>query len=193
MKELEIEFKNMLNYDTYARLRDTLFKNAEAITQTNFYIDTPDHQLIEQKVSLRIRDIKGRLVMTLKIPQEIGIMEYHDDISDALFDHEHITENDIPDSIKVQLSAYGVDLNQLRIIGALSTERRETRYQDGLLVLDASHYLDAEDYELEFEVRDYEPGLAQFEQFLIDYQITGQQTLNKVQRFYSRHNQLISK
>ncbi len=193
MEELEIEFKNLLTYESFAQLRDTLFKEVDYKTQTNFYIDTLQHDLINQKIALRIRDTNGSLVMTLKIPQTIGVMEYHDAINAELLDHEYIVEEDIPDNIKEQLARYPIDLKQLRIVGVLSTERRELPYHDGLLVLDASRYLDAEDYEIEFEVQDYEIGRAQFENFLSEYNIPKEKTLNKVQRFYSRHHQLISK
>ncbi|UTH14458.1 CYTH domain-containing protein [Macrococcus equipercicus] len=193
MEELEIEFKNLLDYETFAKLRDSLFKDIEPVTHTNFYIDTPDHQFIDQKIALRIRDSKGRQMMTLKIPQEIGVMEYHGEVADHLLDDQYIPPAALPSNIHDQLTTYPIDLSRLLIVGALSTERRETPYDSGLLVLDASCYLDCEDYEVEFEAQDYESGHEQFEQFLIDYAVPKKTAMNKVQRFYTRRSELIGK
>ena len=45
MKHLEIEFKNMLNYESYVLLKSLYFKDASPFTQTNFYMDTKDFKL----------------------------------------------------------------------------------------------------------------------------------------------------
>lgn len=193
MEELEIEFKNMLDYETFAKLRDQVFKEASVIQQTNFYIDTVDEQLAKKKIALRIRDTGRSLMMTLKVPQVKGVMEYHGAIQSSLLDEDHIDAEAIPENIKQQLMYHEIKTESLYIIGALSTERREVEYKEGLLVLDASHYLDTEDFELEYEVSDYDKGYSHFLEFLETYQIENRPSVNKVQRFYSRNRKLLSK
>ncbi|WP_165983771.1 CYTH domain-containing protein [Macrococcus bovicus] len=193
MEELEIEFKNLIDYPVYDRLRNTYFKEAAVITQTNFYIDNAHEEIAAARIALRIRDTGDSLMMTLKIPQEIGNMEYHGEIHPAILDEEHIDENQLPENIRQQLESHGIALDSLSIVGALSTERREIPYDGGLLVLDASHYLDTEDFELEYEVSDYESGLEKFETFLSQQGIQSKKPLNKIQRFYARHKALTSK
>ncbi|WP_165980611.1 CYTH domain-containing protein [Macrococcus carouselicus] len=193
MEELEIEFKNLIEYAVYDRLRSTYFKEAEVITQTNFYIDTKNNAIQSHRIALRIRDTGDSLMMTLKVPQTVGTMEYHGTINPALLDEEVIDPAEIPDNIRQQLEERRIPVDSLYIVGALSTERREISYKGGLLVLDASRYLDAEDYELEYEVSDYDHGLEIFESFLNQQGITSRKPLNKIQRFYARHAMLTSK
>ncbi|MGK0576269.1 CYTH domain-containing protein [Macrococcus capreoli] len=193
MEELEIEFKNLIDYPTFETLKTTLFNNAPMITQTNFYIDTNAFDLKAHRCALRIRDNGTSKVMTLKIPQDIGIMEYTGVIDERIIDQEYIEQQYIPGNINAQLKKMNIPEHKLRIFGALSTERREIPYQSGLLVLDASYYLDTGDYELEYEVSDYEQGRANFDAFLEHYNIEKKATLNKVQRFYNHYERLISK
>ncbi|GGA98808.1 adenylate cyclase [Macrococcus hajekii] len=193
MEELEIEFKNIIDYPVYNRLKNTYFSKAPVITQTNFYIDTEDHAIASHHIALRIRDTGDTLMMTLKVPQAVGIMEYHGPIDAAMLDEEAINADKVPANIRQQLEERHIAVDQLFIVGALSTERREIPYEGGLLVLDASHYLDTEDYELEYEVPDYDSGLDKFETFLAQQGIQSKKPLNKVQRFYARYEALTSK
>lgn len=193
MEELEIEFKNLIDYHTFEHLRNTLFEDAELKTQTNFYIDTINFDLKARKCALRIRDNGDQKAMTLKIPQTIGIMEYTDTIDEHILDEEYIEQKSIPDVINKQLDNMQILHNTLRIFGALSTERREIDYHGGTLVLDASFYLDTSDYELEYEVTDYETGQKHFDAFLEHYNIEQKDTLSKVQRFYDHYRKLTSK
>ena len=193
MEELEIEFKNLIDYPVYNRLRNTYFKEAAVITQTNFYIDNVHEEIAAARIALRIRDTGDSLMMTLKVPQEVGIMEYHGSINPSMLNEEHINETQLPVNIRQQLEAHNIAVDSLYIVGALSTERREIPYDDGLLVLDASHYLDTEDFELEYEVSDYESGLEKFETFLSQQGIQSKKPLNKIQRFYARHKALTNK
>lgn len=193
MEELEIEFKNLLDYATYEQLKTELFESAPVITQTNFYIDTNQYDLKSHKCALRIRDNGVSKVMTLKIPQAIGIMEYTGEIDERIIDQEYIEQRFVPANIDAQLKRMNIPDNALRIFGALSTERREIKYQSGLLVLDASYYLDTSDYELEFEVSNFEEGQAEFNAFLEHYNIEKCETISKVQRFYNHYQMLTSK
>ncbi|WP_414043600.1 CYTH domain-containing protein [Macrococcus animalis] len=193
MEELEIEFKNILDYSTYEQLKSELFETAPIITQTNFYIDTNNYDLKSHKCALRIRDNGSSKVMTLKIPQKIGIMEYTGAIDERIIDQEYIEQGYIPENIDAQLKHMNIPDNALRIFGALSTERREVEYKNGLLVLDASYYLDTSDYELEYEVSNFEEGQINFNAFLEYYNIEKRETLSKVQRFYNHYQKLTSK
>ena len=48
----------------------------------------------------------------------------------------------------------------------MTTERLEVEFQNELLVLDKSQYFDKTDYELEFEVNDYQIGFEKFQNLL---------------------------
>ena len=73
---------------------------------------------------------------------------------------------------------------ELVILGDLTTYRIETQYQNELLVLDKSEYLNKVDYELEYEVSSYDEGYEKFKQLLQEFDIKHKKPLNKVQRFF---------
>ncbi|WP_411843649.1 CYTH domain-containing protein [Salinicoccus sp. HZC-1] len=186
MKELEIEFKNMLSGEEYGRLQEKYFSKAQRIVQTNFYIDTPDLDMRQNRLLLRIRDTEGKQMMTLKEPTEKGVMEYHGEVpSDLNFDR-NIRRDELPEIIRGELERFNIDATQLKIYGALSTERREVPYENGLLVLDRNTFLDEEDFELEFEVDNYDKGETHFLGLLEAHDIERREEITKSQRFYNK-------
>lgn len=193
MQALEIEFKNMLTRVKYEKLKTTLFNDVAPIIQTNFYIDTATHDFIQHKISLRIRDTSDNVEMTLKVPQQIGVMEYNSNVHAHLLDEPVIKRSDIPNHILEALNDLNIQFEELFVIGALATERREMSYNDGLLVLDFSQYLDREDFELEYEVSDFESGQTIFNEFLKTHHIPTEQSQNKVKRFFNRYYELSKK
>ncbi|HAA3481146.1 TPA_asm: adenylate cyclase, partial [Listeria monocytogenes] len=54
----------------------------------------------------------------------------------------------------------------------------------GLLVFDKNFYGSISDFDLEYEVSDYDKGKEVFDKLLKEYQITNQPAENKVARFY---------
>ncbi|RXK18765.1 CYTH domain-containing protein [Macrococcus sp. DPC7161] len=190
-KALEIEFKNLLSYEQFDQLRQALFSDVEGFTQTNFYIDTPHFDLKNAKIALRIRDIGTQKEMTLKIPQQVGIMEYNGIVDESITIEEFIQTDKVPQHILDELTSRNIPIEQLKIFGALSTERYIKSYASGTLFLDASHYLDQSDFEIEYEVTDYEKGKQEFKALLETYNIQPTEVKNKVQRFYDRYQALI--
>ena len=59
-----------------------------------------------------------------------------------------------------------------------------------MLVLDRSDYFDKVDYELEFEVTDYNNGLKNFHSLLEEFNLEHTVPNNKVQRFFDYKNQI---
>ncbi|MCG1010029.1 CYTH domain-containing protein [Salinicoccus sp. ID82-1] len=186
MKELEIEFKNLLTGEEYGRLHSALFTKTQPIVQTNFYIDTPDLDLKHHRLLLRIRDTGGKQIMTLKEPTEKGVMEYHGEVENDLNFDRNIRTDEVPELILGELERFNIDTTQLKIYGALSTERREVPYREGLLVLDKNNFLDTEDFELEYEVDQYDKGETRFMDLLEQYSIERRKETTKVERFYNK-------
>ena len=65
MNHLEIEYKTLLTKDEYNRLA-MLFSHVTPVTQTNYYIDTPQSDMRNKKLSLRIRTLPTHGELTLK-------------------------------------------------------------------------------------------------------------------------------
>lgn len=180
----EIEFKQIITASLYETLQEKYFKNCVLFKQVNYYIDTPDFKLKQHRSALRIRVKDKQFEMTLKTPAEVGLMEYNHIISINPEIDMIIPNDSLPNDIRqILVKQFGVNDQSLSILGALTTYRQETQYQGDLLVLDKSEYLDTTDYELEFEVKDYDQGLQKFQSLLNEWNLEHKQPLNKVQRF----------
>ena len=69
------------------------------------------------------------------------------------------------------------------LIQKIETLRHEVTLKDGLLVLDKTTFInDIVDYELEFETKDYEAGLAAFEKLLQENNIDKNPAKPKIAR-----------
>lgn len=186
----EIEFKQLLTENQYNVIHKTYFNEIEPFKQTNFYIDTPDFDLKDHKSALRIRVKDDYLEMTLKIPAEVGLTEYNFETHIVPELNKPIPEQSLPSEILEQLTKMDIDLTELIILGSLKTERLEKEINGNLLVLDKSTYLDFEDFELEYEVEDYDEGLSQFKSILEKFDMKHEIPANKVQRFFNRKSNL---
>lgn len=186
----EIEFKQLLSQTEYQQIYNVYFKGIVPFSQTNYYIDTPDFQLKAHKSALRIRVKDDFNEMTLKIPATVGLMEYNCETMVEPQLNKLLLPESIPSEIIEQLKQMDISLNELTILGALTTNRVEKEISNNLLVLDHSSYLDKEDYELEYEVTDHDQGLQSFKDLLEQFNIEHQTPDNKVQRFFSRKAKL---
>ncbi|PEJ60801.1 CYTH domain-containing protein [Bacillus sp. AFS002410] len=194
-KEIEIEFKNLLTKEEFENLK-TFFQINESRfqPQTNFYFETPNFSIKEHGGALRIRKKSSTsYTLTLKIRQTVGHLEINQKISES--EASNMLETSVlPDGeVKEYINEVKLDLNDLKLIGELTTNRVEFPYEDGLLVLDHSTYLNHEDYELEFEVTDENIGKQQFINLLMNHQIPERKTLNKIKRFFNVKNELDKK
>ncbi|MEW4353773.1 CYTH domain-containing protein [Streptococcus pneumoniae] len=182
MNHLEIEFKTLLSKASFEELLP-IFAHAPRIKQTNYYIDSKDFTLRDHKMALRIRTYEDQAELTLKIPKEIGNMEYNQDLSlekaNALLKQFSLPEGEIKKILKKE----NIALSSLDILGDLTTLRREIQFPIGLLALDESQYLGTTDYELEMEVLDAKKGEEDFIAFLKKHGISYQKAPSKIARF----------
>ena len=182
MKHLEIELKTLLKKNDYDHLLKQ-FTHIAPVHQKNYYIDTPDFQLREKKVAMRIRTFSDWAELTLKVPQTVGNMEYNQKLT--LPEAESYLEKQIlPQGLVLEeLAKIGILSQDWFVLGCLATIRYEMETSIGLMALDQSHYFDQTDYELELEVTDHEKGKADFQKFLEENQITYQKAPSKLIRF----------
>ncbi|WP_074035073.1 CYTH domain-containing protein [Exiguobacterium sp. AT1b] len=181
-QEVEIEFKSMLKKDEYEKLIQAYKLEDQVRWQANDYFDTPSFQLKKQGAALRIREKKHGQVLTLKQPNEVGLLETHASITEEeaedLFKYGIIHD----DQMKQALAPFQLNA-ALEHLGRLETNRAEHQTEDGLLVLDESHYLETTDYEIEFEVTNEEAGKRAFERLLAEHGLPYRPAKNKIVRF----------
>ncbi|GGE71832.1 CYTH domain-containing protein [Priestia taiwanensis] len=183
-QEIEIEFKNLVTKEEFELLTDTFSLHNSFISQTNYYFDTEALSLKDHGAALRIRVKKNTYTLTLKQPHDVGLFETHETLTkdEAM---RIIDEGLIPNStIASRIEALGISPSSLTYLGELTTSRAETEYEGGVLVLDHSHYLSCNDYELEYEVTDEAAGYTSFISLLETYCIPKRKTDNKIKRFF---------
>ncbi|WP_088825588.1 CYTH domain-containing protein [Listeria goaensis] len=186
MEELEIEFRNLLSENEYETLCDLFrLKETDFFEQTNYYLDTQDFALKQRLSALRIRQKGTHFEMTLKTPQGDGLLETSQllgsDQAKAIFDGANIPTGPVRD----KLATLNVSHEDLHYFGSLKTRRAEVTYKKGLLVFDKNFYGDKIDFDLEYEVSDFEKGQEIFNHFLEKNRISPHPALNKIERFYN--------
>ena len=185
-QEIEIEFKNLLNEQEFQRVID-YFKvlHTDFKSQTNHYFDTPSFHLKESSSALRIREKNNSYTLTLKQPHGEDLLETHQIISfeerNRLIEHGSIPDGEIKNQIQISDESI---VSALTYFGSLQTSRAEILYEGGTLVFDHSHYLNTEDYELEYEVTNRQIGHEIFTDLLKKMNIPVRVTDNKIKRFY---------
>ncbi|MBC1494282.1 CYTH domain-containing protein [Listeria welshimeri] len=186
VKELEIEFRNLLTKEEYDRLVENFrVKEDDFFEQTNYYLDTANFGLKERNSALRIRKVETQYQLTLKTPEARGLMEttqiLGDDQATAIISGANIPVGQVRDMLK----EIGINHEDLQVFGSLKTIRAEKDYKKGLLVFDKNFYSSISDFDLEYEVSDYDKGKEIFDKLLKEYQITNHPAENKVARFYN--------
>jgi uncharacterized protein YjbK len=184
-QEVEIEFKNLLTKEEYELLLERLPFPHEGHKQVNYYFETSDFQLRNNKAALRIREKNGEYRLTLKEPYKDGLLETHDSLTK---DEAEAWINGNPidkEFTKKRLYQMGISVENLKCYGSLTTIRREYKDSGLIYVLDHSSYHDQEDYELEIESTDRESGLKALDTILKDWSIVKKETPNKIARFFN--------
>ena len=185
-KNIEIEFKNMVNREEFSSLIDFFNIRSEDFSeQENHYFDTPDFLLKAKGSALRIREKNGSFELTLKQPHPDGLLETNEDLTESQA-AKMIRTGKIPvELIKQSIEELGIKTDNLQYFGTLTTKRAEKEYKNGLAVLDHSLYLEKEDFELEFEVDNRDEGESIFVNLLQQLNIPVRNTENKIKRFYT--------
>lgn len=163
---IEIEAKAMVGKSDYEKL---LLKYHEygIYSQTNHYIDSPEGILSKERLALRIRrDKSGAYEMTLKVPLSHGLLEkncsWSQDTFLAFKEHGAFPEGDI----KKMLMMLDIDVNSLRILTSLTTDRIDVPYKEGKLSIDRNIYSGMTDYEVELEHNNEQDAEKFLQEFL---------------------------
>ncbi|MGM0239063.1 CYTH domain-containing protein [Enterococcus alishanensis] len=187
-QELEIEYKTMLTEAEYQLAINKFgLENVAAFTQTNLYFDTAASDLKNQHCGLRVRYFQNAAEATLKIPQNVGLLEVTDKLT--LIEAKNAEETGAfpknTPAIQEQLQKNGVIVNNLQLLAILTTKRIEQTIAVGKLALDESWYAGLHDFELELEVQDSQTSEAEFLTLLKEAGIYFQPAKNKILRAIS--------
>lgn len=185
-KSIEIEFKNVLTEEEFTLLTNELNITKEMFQkQDNHYFETDDFRLKEKSCALRIREKANKFELTLKEPLTKGLLETNQNLNQDEATLILQGEGFISGPVFDRLQELAISVEDLKYVGTLTTKRAEQEYEDGLIVLDYSTYLNHSDFEVEYEVSNYEKGKEAFRRLLATYNIPTRPTQNKIQRFFS--------
>ncbi len=174
-KNKEIEFKTFITEEQYNALLAKFELENNVFAQTNYYFDTPDTKLLQEKTVLRIRQKGNNYKLTKKTRAEVGADETHILIS----------ADKAEEYLKNGFDAKIIGLPyQVSYQCSLTTHRASTPYKDGTLFLDKSEYYGHVDYEIEYEVDDVKQGKADFDDFLQRNEITFKESIRKSKRAF---------
>lgn len=184
-QEIEIEFKNMLTLEEFEKLKSSFsLTDEDFVHQVNHYFDTREFSLKDKGSALRVRKRNDLFTLTMKQPAQTGLLETHQTLTEAeakaILKGGTLPEGEVPTAIR----KLGIDPDQVVYFGSLETSRAETKFKEGILVLDNSFYLNTEDFEVEYEVADEKTGYEDFLQLLELHSIPVRKTENKIKRFY---------
>lgn len=171
---IEIEFKTAIDKKRYLELLKLFELEDNVFKQTNFYFDTDNLDLNNDHTVLRIRQNGDRYKVTLKRQSEKRAFENH-----VLLTKEKALE----------MIENGFNTNEFFSIdylvtfkSSLDNYRASVPYLEGTLFLDRCDYDGITDYEIEYEVNDYDEGKLAFEQLLNKHNIDYNQTKRKSER-----------
>ena len=150
---LEYEERVMITQNQYSQILNEYSKyECKEVVNVNYYFDYENLQLTNSGMVLRARNINDQVYeLTLKIKQENGDMEVNHPLTSTEF-NDIIENEEIPDSeVLVLLKSKNIDLDRIKLITSLKTERIEIQFPEYLFVIDKNYYNGKVDFNLEVE------------------------------------------
>lgn len=166
-KNIEIEFKQLISQETYQQIiKDYQPYLIASYSQTNHYL--LNDKLLVLKNALRIRVKNNHYELTYKERLDKGNLETNIQLTKT--EYNQILNHQFPNNeIFRKLKSLGI--TSLNTDYSLTTLRNDYQLTNGILSLDYNQYLNHEDYEIEFEVTDYQQGLSDFQKISAHYNI----------------------
>lgn len=180
---IENEFKIMLTKAQYEKLLAEY--DFTTVTQVNHYYDTDDLEMSARHVTVRVRELGGKLFLQLKLPtgKDFSRVELSRELDGA--------PGSPPDSLSGELlkSLANEDFPDLGRIGALSTTRSVWKFDGGEIDLDRSEYFGKTDHEVEIEFTDEQAARAVLDEITktLDIKPDSNVCTGKIRRFLEEY------
>ena len=173
---MEYEARSMVSEKQYQEILAHFLKSKEdkkQFTNFNTYFDYKDLFLTNNHMVLRTRQIdESEYELTLKIKGENGDMECNTSLTSKQYD-EMRKNTAIPDSIvKEKLLENNIDLNKLKLITDLKTDRLEVYYKNYIVVIDKNYFRNRVDYNVEVESNSKESAISLLNQTFSPFGVT---------------------
>ena len=151
VNNLECEIKALVTESEFETLMERYLSKGEIREQDNIYFGDTKGVFKALKYGMRIRSKANNDKLTLKIPQENGLLEINQIISKEEI-NLILAGNFLPNGgVKDALLKVNVSSSDIEVIGRLHTTRLLVMDKDFELCLDKNIYNDTVDYEIEVE------------------------------------------
>lgn len=158
VNNLETEYKLLVTKEQFEKLRNK-YNELEYRTQINSYYDTKDSLMKEKKCSMRIREVNGEFIFTLKTPAHGSHMEH-----ECLVSENSVEAFNDPEIMKL-FDQYQLHGNYIKI-GECITQRAIYATPLAELCFDINEYRETIDYEIEYEIKESHDGVSAFNEIL---------------------------
>lgn len=178
---IEYEARTMIDENQYVNFLQNYSnaKNMRSFINTNEYFDTSELILLNNHTVLRKRSCNNSIELTLKIKRENGDLEITQEVKNNSLPLSTILSKKMIE----ELTKFNVDVNMLKKVGMLKTERTEIQFNDYLLVIDKNFYNNKVDYNIEIESTSKEKANLYLNEILKQYNITFDNNyINKARR-----------
>ena len=172
---IEKEYKVLVSKEQFYKLFN-LYEALELRKQTNVYYDTKDFSIRKHHGSMRIRDVAGKHIFTLKMHSDTGLLEFEKEVL------KNSVEVLLDEEISVLLKEYDLH-GPFYEITSLSTQRAVYFNGYAELCFDINTYNGIIDYEIEYEYKKDHDGLLTFQNILKPIQVEYHKNcISKIQR-----------
>ncbi len=177
--EREFEAKQLIEETQFNQLISNL-ELIEVRNQTNIYLDTTDGYFKQQNSALRLRNINGQLIFSLKRQDNDGATEWNQLLAQDEWDT-------ILDSKQIDLSNYPCEQNDLLTnlqLVEIETTRHICQYNEMTIELDRTRFNQTIDYEIEIEASNLQLASATMEKLITEYDLRVKKSYPKIARYY---------
>lgn len=147
---IEIEAKVLLSKQDYQKILTNIKFNEDVKIQENYFLDSPSRILKKYNIIIRLRQRDG-FKLTLKAPLSEGLLEKNQIIDEkeatALIKNNIFPKGDIYDFLEM----LHIKVEDLKILASLTTERKESTYENYPINISKNTYGKKVDYELEID------------------------------------------
>lgn len=158
INNLEVEYKILVTKEDFEKL-SALYQDKTFIKQINYYYDTENLDLRNQKCALRIREKNNTFLITLKTPASKGHHEYE------CYVNENSSEAFESSEIKGLLDQLNIE-KPLMELAKCVTYRAVVELGKAELCFDINEYNGITDYEIEYEQTAEHDGISEFNKIL---------------------------
>lgn len=172
---IEKEYKLLVTKEQFEQLV-SLYEPIFFHKQVNTYYDTTDHRIADLHGAMRIREIDGHFIFTLKLWKNQQLYEYECEVKNNSIE---ALQNE---QIVMLLKEHGI-YGEMTVLTSLTTYRGEVISNDAILCFDHSLYNGIEDFEIEYEYRREHDGRRAFQTILVPLHIQYEKNcISKIQR-----------